>query len=348
MKYKISVIVPSYNCSKYIGRLLDSVLSQSYQNFELIILDDGSNDNTREILNACNNSHIKVICKPNTGVSDTRNMGLSLATGDLICFLDSDDYIDSNYFQRIVDIFKENPDIELLNFGFYSETENKKEILSDKISYKTTFYKSKEEIKRDFVNLWDSTMLYNIWNKVYLKRIIDDNKIKFPDTNWGEDVIFNQMYLNVITNLYNSDEAFYHYIRERVGALTNSYKENLFEIRKQEFEDFNCYFSSWQLDKNDYYEFSCRRYIERILGCIENLYGSMLSLKQRYEKIREMIKDPMTKEALKHIMPKSKKIKLMIIPLKMNCVLLTMFMGRIFHFTKVHFPGLFNKLKNRR
>lgn len=187
MKPKISVIIPIYNCEKYLERLINSILNQSYTSFELILINDGSKDNSGEIIKTYQDKRIKILDKENTGVSDSRNKGLEIATGELICFLDSDDYVSPNYFETIISYFEKYPKIELLNFGFYSETENDKleRINYDLISYKEKYYENKEEIKKDFVELWDNTMLYNIWNKVFLNRIIKENSIEFSSHNWG-------------------------------------------------------------------------------------------------------------------------------------------------------------------
>ena len=350
MKPKISVIIPIYNCEKYLKRLIDSILSQSYANFELILINDGSKDNSGEIIKTYQDKRIKILDKENTGVSDSRNKGLEIATGELICFLDSDDYVSPNYFETIISYFEKYPKIELLNFGFYSETENDKleRINYDLISYKEKYYENKEEIKKDFVELWDNTMLYNIWNKVFLNRIIKENSIEFSSHNWGEDVIFNRIYLRCIKNLYNSKQAFYHYVREREGALTKNYKENLFDTRKKEYYEFNAYFKIWDIKEEEYIEFSSRRFIERILGCIENIYCQDTTFKKRYQEIKKIVKDDLTRETLKVAKPKSKKTKITLIPIKLKSVLLTMLMGKIFHYIKVKHPSTFNKLKNRR
>lgn len=349
---KFSIIVPVYNCQDYIERCIESVVKQNTKDIELILVNDGSTDNTKELLKEYKkeNNLIKVINKKNEGVSKARNTGLKEATGKYILFLDADDYLEENYIKEINEILKKHKDIELINFGFYSDVEDMEfnNLSRDEITYKEKYYKDTKSLKKDFVELWDNTMLYNIWNKVYVKKIIDDNNIKFPKSNWGEDVEFNRLYLNVINNMYNSNKCFYHYVRERNGAATKNYKENLFEIRKNEFKEFNDYFESWNIKKEKYYEFSCRRYIERILGCIENIYCSNMSFKSRYKEIKKMIKDETTRETLKNAQPKSKKVKIMLIPIKLKLTLITMLMGKTFNSIKTKHPDLFNKLKNRR
>lgn len=351
-KVVFSIIIPVYNCDKYISRCLDSILMQKYQDYEIILINDGSKDNSKVICDEYSkkDKRIKVIHKENEGVSKARNDGLKLAKGKYLCFLDADDYLTGNYFNKVEKIFNKYENLELINFGFFSDVDDLEfnNLSSDIINYKNKLYKSHDAIKKDFVNLWDNTMLYNIWNKVYVKQIIDDNNISFPEYNWGEDIEFNRLYLNKITSMYNCNECFYHYVREREGAATKNYKSEIFETRKQEFNEFNEYFEQWEISKNEYLEFSCRRYIERVLGCIENVYCSDMKFKSRYHEIKKMIKDPMTRESLLYAKPKSKKVKIMLIPIKLKLTVLTMLMGKTFNTVKTKFPSLFNKLKNRR
>jgi len=346
----ISIIVPIYNCDKFIVRLVNSVTKQNYNNYELILINDGSTDNTISILEKIKDDNIKIINKKNTGVSDSRNLGLELSKGKYICFLDADDYIDEKYLVEINEILKVHPDVELINFGFYSDVENEKleTMISDKISYIDKKYDNRKELKNDLINLYDNTMLYNIWNKVYKAEILKSENIKFPNYNWGEDVEFNRLYLNKINTMYNSSNAFYHYIRERKGAATKEYKSKLFEIRKQEYFEFNEYFEKWGIPKKAYEEFSCRRFIERILGCIENIYCSDINFKNRYKQIKRIINDDITQKCLKNAIPKSKKIKMMLIPIKLKITILVMIMGKLLHVIKNKYPAIFNKLKNKR
>lgn len=349
---KFSIIVPVYNCQDYIERCIESVMNQNTKDIELILVNDGSTDNSKLIIEEYkkDNDLIKLINKKNAGVSAARNDGLKEATGKYILFLDADDFVDENYIKEINEILKQHKETELVNFGFYSDVEDMEfnNLSRDKITYKEKYYKDKKALKKDFIELWDNTMMYNIWNKVYLRKIIEENDIKFPNYNWGEDIEFNRLYLNVINNMYNSNKCFYHYVREREGAATKNYKPEIFNTRKKEFKEFNEYFESWKIKKENYYEFSCRRYIERVLGCIENVYCSDMNFKERYNEIKKMIKDPITRETLKYAEPKSKKIKIMLIPIKLKLTPITMLMGKTFNIIKTKYPHLFNKLKNRR
>ncbi len=98
MKYKVSVIVPAYNCEKYISDCIESLINQTYSDLEILIIDDGSTDKTGSICDdhAENDKRIKVIHKLNGGVSETRNLGIKNATGDCLMFVDSDDWLDED------------------------------------------------------------------------------------------------------------------------------------------------------------------------------------------------------------------------------------------------------------
>lgn len=102
---KISIIVPVYNVEQYLENCINSVLNQSFRNFQLILVDDGSKDSSGEICDRFvqKDSRVKVIHKSNAGVSAARNAGIDIATGQFICFIDSDDWIESEYLQKIVD-----------------------------------------------------------------------------------------------------------------------------------------------------------------------------------------------------------------------------------------------------
>lgn len=352
MKKKLSVIVPIYNAEKYLNKCLDSIINQKYDDYELILIDDGSKDQSPKIIDEYKKKYnnIKVFHKKNAGVSAARNDGIRLANGKYITFIDCDDYISNDYFVSIMNFLKENPNIDLYNFGFYSEVENSNGIITsvDKINYKTILLKNKKEIKEKLVELYDNTMLYNPVNKVYSRELIEKYKIVFPDYNWGEDVEFNRRYLNHINTFFNSNMCLYHYVRERDTSITKRYKCNLFDTRVKEFYEFNEYFEKWNIDKKEYYEFSCRRYIERILGCIENEFCSDNKLKIKYKNIKKMIKHDTTRTTIKNVKPKSKKMLILIIPIKIKSTFLAFIIGYILHFVKNKMPSLFNKLKNSR
>ncbi len=347
-----SIIIPIYNCEKYIERCINSILFQDIDNFELILVNDGSTDSSNKICKEyeAKDKRIKLISKNNSGVSDTRNIGLKSAKGKYVLFLDSDDFVEKNYLSSVVEIITEHPEVELINFGFYSDVNSagNEVISSDIINSKFLYMKNKQEIKENMVYLWDKHMLYNIWNKIYLKEVIDKNNLEFPKYNFGEDMEFNKRYLNSISVFLNSDKCFYHYIKERKGSITATYKEELFDVRINEYIQFNNYFKAQGLRPEEYLEFSSRRFIERVLGCIENICSSKVRLKERCKKIKKIVNNEYVIYSVRIAKPNSKKTRLMLFPVKIKSVFLLLIMGNTVGFIRRKYPGFFNKMKNRR
>lgn len=345
---KISVIVPIYNCEKFLKGTIESIINQNYKEMEIILINDGSKDRSLAICNKYkqNDNRIKVIDKMNSGVSDTRNKGIEAANGKYIAFIDADDYLEKNTFSNLINIAeKYAPD--LITTGFFSEV-NKEHY--DEIYSKEKFYHSKEEINKDIVKLWDNHILYNIWNKLYLKDILDKHNILFPNKNWGEDIIFNQIYLKYTNTLYNTSKCYYHYIREREGAITKKYDINLFSIRVRENEEFIKYFKEIGIAEKDYIEFVARRYIDRTLGCIQNVCALRgdISFKNKYKKVKEIIEHTDTRKYIKIAKIKSLKMKILLIPYKIHMPILAITLGKIISFIREKMPAVFNKLKNSR
>jgi len=351
----VSVIIPIYNCEQYLEKTLNSIINQTYKNLEIMLVNDGSKDKSGDICDdfSTRDKRIKVYHKENTGVSDTRNFALKNATGKYIYFMDSDDYVEPDMLSKFIDIYKKY-DVQLVNAGFFSEIHSyKKDKLVksiDEITIEECYLKTKEEIKENLVMLWDTHMLYNIWNKLYLNDIIQKNKIIFPEYNWGEDIEFNRRYLFYVNSIYHTKNCYYHYIRERQGAVTAKYKADLYDIRIRENKEFKEYFEQNGISKNEYIEFTSRRHIERTLGCIEQLFNDKcnLSLKEKYKETKKIINDSITKECLKEMKPTSKKIKILLISYKIKSSILAMVIGKSLSLVKKMFPNVFNKMKNNR
>lgn len=202
---KISVIIPVYNVEKYLPRCLDSVISQTYDDIEIICINDGSTDNSLNVLNeyAQKDNRIIVIDKQNEGVSAARNDGLNRATGEVIMFLDSDDAYVPEACQLVAERFEqENPDI--VCFGHI--TLENGEVVSDSMYLISKLARRGERAK---LRSWISLQLF-IWEKAFKKRFLDENNIRFPaGINNAEDMVFcclsyfsNPKYSFILKQLY--------------------------------------------------------------------------------------------------------------------------------------------------
>ncbi len=204
---KISVIIPVYNGEEYIKRCIDSIINQTYDNIQIIVINDGSTDNTKSILE--DYSNIVLINKENEGVSKARNTGLSLATGDYVYFCDADDYLEKNAFEVLV---KEYDNNDLLRFGHYvvngeekKEKKNNDDILA---SVDLSFDDNKQMIEYLISNKTEG----HLWNYLLKLSVIKDNNLLFDENLfYQEDVIFLLEYFLKVKKIKIISNPFYNY-----------------------------------------------------------------------------------------------------------------------------------------
>ncbi|GHT52294.1 hypothetical protein AGMMS49982_12120 [Bacteroidia bacterium] len=186
---KISVIIPVYNVEKYLRECLESIVNQSYKNLEIIVVDDGSPDNSREIYNeyAAHDSRIKIIKQKNGGLSAARNAGIRAATGDWIHFIDSDDYLPNlDYYEKMIDAATD-ADADVACSGLYKEAKPTHSVRFKQRQVLT-------QIRDKFTKTRANRYLY-VWRYLIKKSILDDNKITFEVGRIMEDVMFTTQIL---------------------------------------------------------------------------------------------------------------------------------------------------------
>lgn len=342
----ISVIIPMYNAEKYIYKNINSILNQDFSDFELIVVNDSSTDSSLNIVKGFNDKRLNIYTKINEGASKARNYGLKYAKGKYILFIDADDYIEPNTLSNYVKIIEENnPDL-IIN-GFFSETENSD--YADKIFCESKLYHNKSELKEDLVLLYKSHLLYNVWNKLFKSEIIKNNKIIFKEVIYNEDMIFVQDYLKHCKSIYNTNECLYHYVREVKNSITMSFIPTLLNIRINENKIITNFLGNYGIKKNEYIDFISKRYIERTLGCLENVHRSNYwSLKEKIQETDNIIHCKETSYYLDIYKTNNKVIKFILKIYKLKSPIPSFIIGYLFYLFKHLNPKLFNKIKNRR
>ena len=207
VKKMISVVVPIYNVSKYLPKCIESILHSTYKNLEVILVDDGSTDECPTICDdyAKKDSRIKVIHKKNGGLSDARNKGLDIATGEYISFIDSDDYIDADLYESVIKEFDEN--IDVVVFGRYIEYETKTDI---SIPDKNCVMTGKDALI-DLASFKGFDMA--AWDKIYKRSIIGN--LRFPFGKKNEDYYLTYKLLDNAKNVKFIQKPFYHYVQRQ-------------------------------------------------------------------------------------------------------------------------------------
>ncbi|WP_343004137.1 glycosyltransferase [Clostridium sp. 2218st1_F5_2218SCRN_220325] len=215
--YKVSVIVAAYNIQDYIVKCLESISNQSYKNLEVIVVDDGSSDNTGKLADefAKNDNRFIVIHKDNGGVSSARNRGIDVASGDFIGFVDGDDTIETDMYEMLVNnAIKYEADISHCG---YKLVDNDKETLMHGTGTIVI-----QDRKKGILDLMDGSLIEpGIWNKIFRKEIVGDTRLD-ESLKINEDLYFNILLFNRANKSVFEDKAKYNYIKRDNSATTSS------------------------------------------------------------------------------------------------------------------------------
>ena len=250
MKY--SVIIPVYNVEKYINRCVKSILSQRYNDLEIILIDNGSTDRSGSICDIYANEYanISVYHIENHGVGSARNFGLSKARGEFIYFVDSDDYLVGNLFAEFED--KLVPDLDLLVFSYYNSFEQ--ELTERNRTKKCLPYSGlydKNDFIKIFTDLFLSDMLYTVWNKFYRREFLIKTNISFEKYELGEDVRFNLNVYRNVNKVYLSQDSYYVYVIGRKGSAMSGYNPKRLQYQLQELKLVDSLLKDWHIDTSN-------------------------------------------------------------------------------------------------
>lgn len=247
---KVSIVVPCYNIQKYVGRCIESLLAQTFTDFELILVNDGSTDDTLSILKEYEkkDSRIIVLEKENGGLSDARNAGMKIAKGEYIQFVDGDDFAEDILLEKCVQKLDETgADIVIFDFyQYYTET-NTKEVIAH----------SFDETKEYSLDT-TPTLLTNIknaaWNKMYKLSLFKENHIEYPFGYYYEDLGTTYRLLPRAKKIVFINQPLLNYLQDRPGNITTQFNQRVYHI-----------FDMIQLLIDDY----------KALGIYENYYEEL-------------------------------------------------------------------------
>ena len=274
MSKKISVIVPVYNVEKYLEKCIDSIINQEYKNIEIILVNDGSTDKSIDICKKYKNidDRIVLIDKKNAGVSSSRNLGISLAKGDFIAFIDPDDWIEKDMlFNMYKKCNQGNFDMCICNYvieyeNFYKKIDMKvpfsKKIFNDKsdiMKYIIASLISSETLNQD-----EGFMMGSICRILVKSSIIKENNILFDENiTYSEDLLFLLKILLNTERLCIDDKTYYHYF-QRENSAVNSYRKTYYDDVMKVYNKINEILSQeentediiYQRMDNAYYRYS--------------------------------------------------------------------------------------------
>lgn len=219
MDKKISIIIPVYNVEKYISRCLDSILNNSYKNIEIILVNDGSKDNSQNVINEYKSKYPNIINsveQENKGPAEARNNALNIATGEYVMFIDSDDFIEKEYIETYVSQLEE-ADYDMVLGGYYRTNDEKK-------LYSISLKNEK----------WSMYMIMGPYARLYKKSFLEVNRIRFEKVNIGEDIYFNLQANAIAKKVKIIDYVGYNWYINTSSISNTTHKD----IKKVEVDKF--------------------------------------------------------------------------------------------------------------
>lgn len=300
----ISIIVPVYNTEKYLRRCIDSVLNGTYKDFELILVNDGSVDNSGKICNeySLKDNRIKVVHLKNTGVSNARNVGLELAKGDYIGFLDSDDFIKENMYEFLLtELLDKNVDISGCFFNFLNLENRLVCKITEEEKQFAKVYNGKEFCELLYSKSYFNVLFVSVWNKLYRKEVFKN--IRFEQSYAEDEQIMVKLVLDKTISI--SDKMLYIYT-QNLSSLTNLkfseknlifidiLEERLKIFKKEDMKDL--YFKTLKLYINIFIEYNFKAKENQVhfnFSKFKNLVYKLIMLNINFKKNitrRELIK----------------------------------------------------------
>lgn len=303
---KISIILPTYNSDNVLEKAIKSVEKQTYENWELIIIENGKKGQAEQIVQSFKDKRIIYIYQEQPNVSNARNVGLETATGEYIAFIDSDDQYEIDFLEKMLSNLIEN-ETQLVTCGYRRAFEKNKMLIenNEKILNTTNIKEYLETTKENY--------LYNeLWNKMYISEIIKEHNIKFDKSyELGEDFLFNLDYTKYIKKASFINEPLYIYTDGEYG-LKLRYRPNKFEIEY----DLTKYLEKFYIEKRWNMDYIYNRYARVYYNQIIDIYkeNNPATDQEKDEQLKNIVTNPKYKENLNELQKKvtDKKIKIAI------------------------------------
>lgn len=348
MNPAISIVMPVYKVEKYLAKSIESVLTQTFTDFELLLVDDCSPDNSGKICDdfARKDSRVKVThLKENGGVANARNTVMKTATGKYLCFLDSDDYFDNNMLEVLMDSVKENP-AQVVIFGLVEEYYDEKDNLKDtkKVSPQNKVIKEKQALREEVLKLEAKDLYGYPCNKMYSLEYLKKCNAVFPKMKFNEDIIFNIDFFMDAQTCNTLDFAPYHYVKH-TGSTTGSYIPTYYEDIMVKIDKLYSQLEYWNMADYENLEFLALRYTRYLFSALERNCDKRTRMngKQRKEFFKNVINSERYIK-LSRYLNGCGFIGIMAKALKAKSSFLCLLIARTIYTVRKYFPELYKKI----
>lgn len=280
LRPKVSIIVPVYNSDKYLSKCLDTLVNQTYENLEIICINDGSTDNSLEILEkfCLKDTRIKLFSQDNSGASVARNEGVKAATGDYVSFIDADDWVYLTLYQTFVEaINNAGKLIDIWSFNVSAYIEGANDVIP-KVFFEASDWDN--HVNENTIHVFDDCRRpffrnLSAANKIYRKEFLTKNKIVFPEGLKYEDQYFSlRAFLNAESIMF-TDDVFYRYRNEHSSSISIVVSEKVFDIFKviDLIEDEIMRLNVYESYKYALFQYKYGLFVQNYYLCPENLKG---------------------------------------------------------------------------
>lgn len=310
----ISIVVPVYNCASYLVQCLDSIVAQTFKDYEVFLINDGSVDTSGLICNDYAKRYEKMQVKHSRheGISVTRNKGIEMATGKYIMFLDPDDWMAPNLLEEMYGKI-EGEQVDLILWSFKKKLYNEKNRLlkEEKVQAQNWHLITKAQCKKNLIEiaLWDDLLLGVTWNKLYRRELIETYQLRFSKLRKRQDILFNIDYYKHINSIITTSASYSNYrVVEASGG--NKVTQNYYEIALYVFKYFREALEAWGQYEGENKVRMEHYFIRNVLGVIKLCMNPKWewSLKQKYDYIEGIMCQPVVQEVMDEIeLTKEKK-----------------------------------------
>lgn len=344
---EISIVMPVYNTELYVAKAIESVLGQTFQDFEFVIIDNGSTDGSSQIIRkyAQQDSRIRVIRnEKNVFIADARNQALEGLVGEYLYLIDSDDWILPRMLETMYRRAKAFNAQYVVSGYFMDYFEGGRElsyaVCPDDRDYEQI------DFRKNAINYLVHTILTVPWNKLYSLPYIREHGIKYRHTKL-EDHHFNMDFIMDVERVCMIAEPFYHYYRSRQGTDSQVvYNSSLNQKKREHLAHTLEVYKHWGISDQETMRKLADYHMGRLVQCVtQTVSNSQLTTAQRNKEIDLIIKDKLTDFAIKNQSKKISKIWLLSIPIRIRSRWMCKAMGRFVGFVQKNFAALFYTLR---
>lgn len=350
-----SVVMPSYGVEKYLEKAVKSVKEQTFEDWELIIVEDGSPDKTGELAEKLKKTDTRIQVlhhEKNKGLSPARNTGMEAARGQYIWFMDPDDYVERDVLEKVYGSLEKNP-AELVVTGHVEEYYDSDGKLNYTHSVKPErkIFSEQEKLREHIIYLEQETLYGYAWNKFYSLDHIKREGIKYETVRLIEDIVFNIQFCMNIKKMNVLDITPYHYAKRMEGSLTARFVPDYYPLHRRRIAMLYEQQRYWNTDTPETCAVLGSLYGRYILSALERNCDRRAKMKHKDRK--QFCKEVFLDELFDHLIPKAKArdsraLKLTLVCLNRKSVFLCTALGRAVHIVRGSLPMIYSKVKSNR